>query len=548
MSRDFFETSKTIANEFLQSVVFIDDRAFIEEKKTNEHGFSAVQITRAFAKSRKICAVYRPENLQDIGNLALLAKKADVTVLDWRIEIKEDEIPEENGEEDAEEIDPRGPHTLKIIREILSDPLTGKGSLKLILIYTGETDLPGITDAIHHNLKEQEIDDIQKGDCTIFTENIRILVLAKKASEIQFRHNPKLRGKIVSYEDLPEFILTQFTKMTSGLLTNFVLQSLAVIRGNTFRLVKLYKKELDISFLAHRQLLTNPEDTKDHLIEILSQSIQALLNYNNSGDSVSKTNILNWIDSYLFDQTISINGSQSIEINNEFVKVWVKSSFIEACRKQWVEKGFSNIKNTPDNQFKTLEKKFQKKASEFFTKSGAYDIDAEFSILTHHKSNLKQPSIVPKLTLGTLVKQLPKAGKVYRENEIERYFLCIQAKCDSVRIDALRKFLFIPLEKIVDEKPFQLVVYEGDDLIRLRIERSAFDLRTIKFQPKTGKDFISAYKRVNNYYFKSNHNERFLWLADLKDSHAQREVHKFASQISRVGLDESEWLRRWSGN
>jgi hypothetical protein len=31
---------------------------------------------------------------------------------------------------------------------------------------------------------------------------------------------------------------------------------------------------------------------------------------------------------------------------------------------------------------------------------------------------------------------------------------------------------------------------------------------------------------------------------DLKDLHAQRIVDEYASQLSRVGLDESEWLRR----
>jgi len=162
MSDAFFNTSKAIANDFLQSVVFIDDRAFIAEEGINEHEFSAVDITRAFANSQKVCAVYRPETYRDIENLALLSKKADVTVLDWRIEIPEEDVADENGEEDVEEIDPRGPHTLKIIREILSDPLTGKGSLKLILIYTGETDLPGINDAIYRNLQEQEIENVEK--------------------------------------------------------------------------------------------------------------------------------------------------------------------------------------------------------------------------------------------------------------------------------------------------------------------------------------------------------------------------------------------------
>jgi len=76
MNNTFFETSKKIANEFLQNIVFIDDRAFKDERNTHE--FNALQITKAFAKDKKICAVYKPETYDDINNLALLAKKADI--------------------------------------------------------------------------------------------------------------------------------------------------------------------------------------------------------------------------------------------------------------------------------------------------------------------------------------------------------------------------------------------------------------------------------------------------------------------------------------
>ena len=77
---------------------------------------------------------------------------------------------------------------------------------------------------------------------------------------------------------------------------------------------------------------------------------------------------------------------------------------------------------------------------------------------------------------------------------------------------------------------------------------SSFELRTIKFKPLEGTDLIIA-KEVNElFYFESLHGEKFLWLSDLKDAHAQRIANNFAAKLSRVGLDESEWLRRYSGN
>ena len=200
MSNSFFDKSKEIANGFLQSIVFIDDRAFATDGPNN-HDFDAKQITQVFAKTRKICAVYNPETRVDIENLALLIKKADVAVLDWQINLKE---VVDSSEKDADDDDPRGPHTKRIISEILSDPLTGKGSIKLILIYTGEIDLPGITDEIYDYLNTINIEGLKKGDCSVFTENIKILVVAKPASEddtdgLKFKHNPKLNSKVIPY-------------------------------------------------------------------------------------------------------------------------------------------------------------------------------------------------------------------------------------------------------------------------------------------------------------------------------------------------------------
>lgn len=36
----------------------------------------------------------------------------------------------------------------------------------------------------------------------------------------------------------------------------------------------------------------------------------------------------------------------------------------------------------------------------------------------------------------------------------------------------------------------------------------------------------------------------YKWILDLNDSHAQRIVNEYSANLSRVGLDESEWLRK----
>ena len=496
-------------------------------------------------KAKKVCAVYKPQTVKDIDNLSLVAKKADITVIDWQINLDDSVgINEKNGEEDAEDDDPRGPHTLKIIREVLLDLSTGSRSLKLILIYTGESGLYDITDVIFDDLTKFGLSNVQKGDCEVFSDNMKILVVAKPAfegngSKSKFKYNPKLNKKIVSYADLPNFILSEFTKLTSGLLSNFVLRSLTVLRENTFRLIDLYKKDLDPSFLSHRLLLPNPDDSKEQLIEILSHSIQALLNYNKSGETVSVDNIKKWIDTRKFTKSISISNKE-LKVDTSFIKEWASNGFRKACELKWTASGHGDVTDTQKEKFEKKERELHKDGSRLIRMDGEDEgIDSQFSILTHHKSNLRQPSFVPKMSLGTLIKE---EGK-------DRYYLCIQARCDSVRVLKERKFLFLPLETVADSKSkFHFVVEDNGTTVLLKIIKEAFELKTIKFKPSPKSETVLASSENDHYYFSSNWEEKFIWLADLKDAHAQRVANNFATQLSRVGLDESEWLRRWSTN
>ena len=46
-----------------------------------------------------------------------------------------------------------------------------------------------------------------------------------------------------------------------------------------------------------------------------------------------------------------------------------------------------------------------------------------------------------------------------------------------------------------------------------------------------------------SFVFISSHNEKYRWIVDIKNMHAQRIVNNYCAQLSRVGLNESEWLR-----
>ena len=533
MDGTFFKTSKKIANEFLQSVIFIDDEAFdSKENSDKSHELDAMAITNAFSKTQKICAVYNPMDESDINNLAATAKKADVTVIDWRINLKQDIQQDENEEEDVESDDPRGSHTIKIIQEILADVVSGNESLKLILVYTGDTDLKGITNEIYNRL--QSVKGLKKEKFEVTAGKVRILVVGKPF--IKAKHLPEIKKRIVPYSDLPDFILTEFTKMTVGLISNFVLKSLAVLRNNTSRLLRLFNKNLDPAFLSHRVLLANNEDSKQQLVEMLTHSIQALLDYYKTGEAASLENIMAWIETRDSSQKISISNKQLV-VEKKFIKDWVKKGFVEACKSQWKKSGYGRLNKSQIDKFeKYEEKQLYKEGSKLFrTAAENENIDSEFSILTHHKSNVKQLSATPQLSLGTII----------REEKKKSFYVCIQARCDSLRIENERRFLFLPIDSVEVGKKFDLVIEDTGSFLKLRLRKDTFEMRTIKFLPSNKEDSIIASKDgEGKFYFESIYKEKFIWFADLKDSHSQRIANDFASKMSRVGLGESEWLRR----
>ena len=131
----------------------------------------------------------------------------------------------------------------------------------------------------------------------------------------------------------------------------------------------------------------------------------------------------------------------------------------------------------------------------------------------------------------------------------DRYLLCIQQKCDSVRIPdgEKRKFLFLPMKK--NDQNFDVLFKNGPhDYVRLSTcYKECYAIEIIEFTPFEDTEIVQAQKEGDGFYYFTggpDNQIKFKWILDLKEAHAQRIVNNFAAQLSRVGLDESEWLRR----
>lgn len=547
MSEDFSKISKDIANDFIQSIVVIDDEAFKNPTST-----LASDISRAFAKKGKVCAIYAPEKRADLDAYGSVFQKADVVVLDWLLEgVKSDEHldPEQDIEEEL-----GAQYTLSLLQKFIE---AGNGALRLLIIYTAESALLDIAKRIHAKFNEKL--KLDSDDCSLLSvdRNLKIVVRSKQDEK---------RSKdvmSVGYEGLPDLILEQFTSMTEGLLSNFALRALTVIRENTSRILALFPPTLDAAYLGHRILLPDANDGKHLLVRLFGELIAELLE---DGRIDTSSWIKHWVHSRDLNRVqFKLEGDKFVvEQWPEFItslmslkeKNGVRLRDILFKNTKFIRKECIELHTDRKHKVNVVSKKDceQIEKNAYFLFDGNKKSALEFAKLTHHKSlSLSNLSDPPRLTLGSVVRVCKKSEQptvkgndsdgVERKRE-EEFYVCIQQKCDSVRLlsKECRRFLFLPLSKESGKLP----IVVGDEV--MKVDLKSYKLRTIKFESDKEAGAVIAKKHNDKWIFVSTYHEEFQWLFDLKETHALRILNRYCFVLSRVGLDESEWLRRLSDN
>jgi len=432
MDKDFLNHSKEIANNFIQNVVFVDDRAYLTEKAAQD--FDAPKVMETFANEGKLCAIYTPSTIGNEETFSVVLNKADAVVLDWdmrsytEIEFKDKDSNPNDDEEDEEIEDPRGEFACNLIRNIAKDT-TG---IKVILIYTGDKRVHEICEKVKECIDNAQYDE---QSLSVITDRIIVAVRAKdEDSEEQFKHNPKLKEFIISYEYLPQCIIEQYIRLTNGLIPNFALKALTAIRDHTPKILSVFSKDLDMGYLVHKASMEFPEDAKYLLIHLFGDALADLLK---NVLSDTQTWADTWVDTYITNQKKTIHG---VDINRtkELIKQLLQPNSTPTSN--YTSRLAQKLLESQPQLSKSQRSKLESPAADL---SQLFEIDMQnieesnkkFAILTHHKNVFLPLSSEPTLSLGTII--LDKSGT---------YFVCIQQRCDSVRIKGERRFLFLPLE------------------------------------------------------------------------------------------------------
>ena len=541
-----------VAKRFLQTVVVVDDRASLsgdivspaptvlanrpgrgsstggvtsENRErpiitSSLHDLNAKKLTDAFAECGLVCAVLKPEMDEDfVEKTDHVTQRADIVVLDWKIH------------------ESYGDKTIEAIKKIISTDSKSKDHLRLISIYTGEKDLLGISEKIKTSLAGEVDIEESEGGFVLIGGPVKIVILAKEGTATLDT------SRIVTVGNLPDRLISEFSKTTMGLLSNATLESLAAIRSNTHRLLKKFNTDLDAAYLSHRALSFPAEEAQFHHLPLVVSEIQDILEGRNISDLLSPDNINSWLslkvsEGLSLHKKMRISGKENaLKAMSALIVDGVVSEKISEGHKSWT-KMLSPIKSEESNSSLSLITEILGLKDAAF----ARESDQNLAQLMSIRSRYESPP--PMLTLGTIIAEDRSDGK-------SSYFFCVQPVCDSVRLSKSsgREFPFLRMQERTDLKKSLTVVVPGKgNVVELRLSLRPHESLKIKFKPSLSYGDIRSRDNGGIWEFKSSGSESktYRWVADLKPAHAQRIANDFARELSRVGLTESEWIRRQS--
>ena len=502
-----------IAKRFLQTAVVVDDEAYMisaqggvpnrevvvpsrggkangpQEQGTvgqqTRHTLDARPLIDSFSAHGVICGVVSPTE-----SVTEPMRQADIVVLDWRFK----------------ERNPQ--YTLQLLHNLLTGG-GGANSLRLVAIYTGEPQLEQIYEDVFRRLDESGLNPKSVGGkTTISYRHGRVVIYAK--SDVNLPRD--LKGRSISEGDLPGRLVEDFSTMTKGLLPSIVLTSLAAAREGAHMVLDQFRAELDPAFLAHRVCLSNPDEAERQIVNHVAEELRGLMDNAVAAQSpAGREAVEDWVRHKQRGATRFVFGKRSLDLDQTIAlaKEGLGASALSKGAFEGLSAGFAGDEDG--------------------------DRDMRLAWIMSFRTVLNAPP--PTLWLGSVLS--------VATDEDEMHLLCMRPRCDSVRLEGETSFLFLPLVKPQKMK-HQLVVRLGNKFTRLGIALDAGGWVRRRFKPSEGKRAVTAALEASGdeFVFEDTCKRRYTWRGELKAEYAQRVALALTSALSRVAVDESEWLRR----
>ena len=556
-SLDYANQSKGIAQRFLRNVLLLDDRASMGppsilskrqsaleapgpesvdaelsaagQVSAGAESLDAEELVRGFAKLGLMCAPLVPDTDGTggegsfVSDVCEAAERADILVLDWWMSGNRNWNKPQLAE--------------KVIRSIIKRDQTAGGRLRLVAIYTGESNTIRILDKLKTLMRqryrgfdllpaevagESNVDWLSKGP-------FRLVVIPK---------NPgALIGCPVLESELAGRLVQEYSELTRGLLRNVAFCGLAALRERAHQLLATFEDDIDPAFLIHRGLLPNPQDAESHVIEILGSEMLAILEEQGAGIEAGSEAIDGWLRHYGPDGFLEVDGLS--KWGQSKVAAWSRvltggvshkgrptevsgkdvDDLVEVLRSEGTQSLVPRQANLSESDYREIARQ------------------ANFRFASLMKMRNVHTGDHPHLTLGTVL---------FRRRD-GKYFICIQPKCDSVRLKDSTPFPLLTLSRVNESGKFDLTLKDeknGNEWICLVAQTKSKALELPRFTPKGTSGMVVATRKAGRVSIRDDKNVEYRWVAAMKDEHALKIVSELSANLARPGPNDSEWLRR----
>ncbi|HVT16140.1 MAG TPA: response regulator receiver domain [Thermoanaerobaculia bacterium] len=487
-----------------------------------EQALNAKVLVDGFAEQGLVCAIIRPESSEGspVARTVLAAQRADIVILDWDL----------NGD--------RGASTLKIVHHLVheAEPL---GRLRLIAIYSGALTLRQIGHLLRTALaKERGIARFRRqGAFAITRDAVRIVIVAKPTTRLKLGDRA-LRARVVAAEELPSRLVDEFAEMTTGLVPHVAVASLAALRKNTHRVLGRLLSNLDPAYLWHRATQQRPADAETHLVDLVAGELRSVLEDERVGDWANLDAITQWIARDKRTDFATAFGETTPRPAADVLTLLEKGAADRGDANKDVRMKFPKMcveRNKPKSKGAHREEGIAGFAA---TPAVSKQSNETLAALMSLRTRYEHPP--PRLELGTIL----MCGR----GKSRTYWLCVQPRCDSVRLKGNTAFPLLPLRLVGDTQKFDVLLpgdRKGYRRFRLSKKPAHIDMAIFPVHPSDN-DAVVAERYGKGFAFRSRKRRRYVWVAELQPEYAQRIAQQVANEFSRVGLTESEWLRLWA--
>jgi hypothetical protein len=444
-------------------------------------------LVASFAKKKIVCSLYQPANRSvSVGitsDIFHICSSADIVILDYDL------------------FGDGGTKALGLINNLVSDSMQEIPEQgRLILVYTLDPNLTQVSNQILAS-----VDSIP--GVSAVPEDPLGLVLSARHCRISILGKPNHRlPQFVPYtipeQDLAARAIQEFSAMAPGLLQACVLLGLAKVREKSRTMLARFDSSLDAAFIQHNSLARS-EGAFENALPLVMAELQSVLEDRLQSPLIPAAVLDDWVAN-VWSPSAHIVGSRGIAATRAQAKI--------LCRDGHEATGLT-ISNA--------------ERLKFFSSSSTSTENDEFALLMSTRGEYAQKR--KQLQLGTIA-TFPNG----------LHYVCLQPVCDSVRLSGRVPFLFVQLSQLKQSKNARVVIRVDDAYLELSVETKIASAALVSFAASGG---IVASSNTAPHEFCDCDGKKYLWNSQLKWAHAQRIVEQFASELSRVGLTESEWLR-----